>query len=1163
MYAGTMTLPKLLNHMRWCCMILVVIIAPVLGQQDEDNLWKTQENLVLRLSREWYNIGLLERELHTISDVLGDVRNLELFPPEVTHLDDEALLRFDAEVENLEKRRESIKQQVHALKSPLSDATGILKEMVAGEPVREMFQVVEDGDIERLQTMIEIKGHIDELWDKVDRLLSEAMKDMGLPPLGSEFAQGRIEQEFFEIVRANLGLQSQKYYEKLDAIKDSLIRRGDEAQIATMYKLEIHRIKQYLEQGQGALAAEKIANLQQRYRDPTRASELWSLLAQADFLEHKYEDVLGALNRLRENKVETARHTALRIQSMFALGHTKQIWEWAQETDFTVLPSSTRNHLLWIALESQLALMDDIESVPRLASRADPQAPYLLHVFHALSRSFVFRDDWPTALSVLDRALRQKPNTSEDQRVYRQIQLARAQVLYELNDHKGALSQFFDLLKSEDIFEDALYGIAWCYLRLGQYQKAETTLRKLINQSPESSQAVEAILLLSKRTLNKADYEWERTSFLRQEEHRIAATIERLQHQASTDSSGVLDSAVQSSIAQLSSMLGQLQKEKRVKPGKIGEIFDGALGMCEVVQDYYEAGSFNEVAFTEQRERLLHRLDSLLTAMKSPRSDRREESVSSAVRNIKTLVNSSRMLAFDILLKRNRWHQEYIAMQKEDINRTRDSYRQAQQDEGDAGREDIRPQLQRLRAKMDTLLAQEDQTKAIFQQKLFSQGKTLLSGSLKPRDRAYVHYHMGEVAYRRENEEFRHLFSLYEKDLFAYDSLMAGYRDGTILEMPTKPLPPSLQHDVSLAHFRSSLSSDPDTALAPAVRYSMAWCFSDFGMVDSAVDQMRMVVSAFPSSEYAPQAWMFLGEHAFESADLEQAASAYQNVMNYPESQWFDDALYKYAWTQYRLSNPRKAISSFLALVDLGKAHSDGKALLEKESMDYIAISFSEADLTGEKGLARATAFVKRFGDQEKGSRILHRLANVYREQGRYPLAEKSFETLLRLFPRHSDNPIAEKELLTVRERRLDSRSILEQRLAYFQKYHRNGLWSQMQEDTIARTRGDSLASMVLYDAAVSMHQQALQSNDSSSYIETAQIYEKFIQAYPQSPKANECHYNLAEILFSVGDYQRAASEYMTVSRRYPNSKYQETAAWNAIVASQNLLKMEKEAVPQ
>ena len=67
-----------------------------------------------------------------------------------------------------------------------------------------------------------------------------------------------------------------------------------------------------------------------------------------------------------------------------------------------------------------------------------------------------------------------------------------------------------------------------------------------------------------------------------------------------------------------------------------------------------------------------------------------------------------------------------------------------------------------------------------------------------------------------------------------------------------------------------------------------------------------------------------------------------------------------------------------------------------------------------------------------------------------------------------------------------------------------------------------------------------------------------YFRMYPQTKRANECHYNFAEIKFSLGDYERAAEEYMAVSKRYPDSKYRETAAWNAIVASQNLLKQEE-----
>ena len=105
--------------------------------------------------------------------------------------------------------------------------------------------------------------------------------------------------------------------------------------------------------------------------------------------------------------------------------------------------------------------------------------------------------------------------------------------------------------------------------------------------------------------------------------------------------------------------------------------------------------------------------------------------------------------------------------------------------------------------------------------------------------------------------------------------------------------------------------------------------------------------------------------------------------------------------------------------------------------------------------------------------------------------------------------------------------------------------------------RGDSLACQLLYDVAISYHQLALQKNDTALYTTASDNYQSFIQNYPASPHAGECHYNYAEILFSLGNYQKAAEEYIIVSKRYPDSKYRETAAWNAIVASQNLLKKE------
>jgi TolA-binding protein len=135
-------------------------------------------------------------------------------------------------------------------------------------------------------------------------------------------------------------------------------------------------------------------------------------------------------------------------------------------------------------------------------------------------------------------------------------------------------------------------------------------------------------------------------------------------------------------------------------------------------------------------------------------------------------------------------------------------------------------------------------------------------------------------------------------------------------------------------------------------------------------------------------------------------------------------------------------------------------------------------------------------------------------------------------------------------------------KIAYFHKYNKNSTWSQTQSAELKKT-ADSLAAKQLHNAAIGFHQFALHKNDSSIYQQALNAYRTYITIYPLNELANECHYNLAEIQFSLGSYKEAAEEYIAVSKRYPDSKYRETAAWNAIVASQNLLKEEKQTVKQ
>jgi TolA-binding protein len=1123
--------------------------------------WRTRENLVTRLSGEWYKINVLTRELSNVRDIVQDMRDIELFPTEATRCSEESLVAFDKKLEFCEKKYLGLQKQVSGLKTPLADGCAILRQMVVGTPVEDMFSVLDNDDLARISQMMSIKHHVDSMWNDVDTLMTSLGNRMQIAlPRRDAGGQG-FDAEFFEILKANLGGKAQWYGQMLDAMKDELVKRGNDESVRQMYQVEIHRIKENLKENKTGVAIRALHALAARYTATGQEEEIRYLFAKSYFMQTSYDSVLT----VKVGPADTARFNGdmlfYRVQSLYALGRYDSLWRWGQSFPLATLVGTRRNCCLWAVLESGLAL-GKTDHFSDLASLVVKDSSYALHVMHALARYYVQARDYQNALLVFESALRFKSERDYDRKAYQSIQLTAAQTQFEKGSYDKALSLFFALLNSEDetVFSQALFGISWCYIKLGMFQKAELSLRKLINQSPNSPLAVRALLLMGQRSLNRVQFEWEKLTFLSNAENRLAALRLQLEEKMADTMSRSARDRLAKTGSRIQDLLARFKNEKRENATSIGAMYDDAVRLSSLIQQLYATGSFQEVTFSEKREMLLHRLDSLALDVKQggQAADRAFVEAKQTVSGIKQLVFKSKVFGAQARIDRFKWEKEYLDWQKGLAKKEMDGVQRA------AARTKDSVALMRLSAResqlsrvMDSLVREGDRTIERWYDRLTKTCEELTSLPLDSNDEIYLRYHDAELHYAEENERYSQDYGVFETAQSKYDSLMVLFREGKIVNMPAKPPEPALVHDSSMQQYRYILRKYPHCDLAYAIRYSLAWCFNDVGRFDSAVAQMDSVAVKYPTCQYAPQAWMYIGEYMFDRAKLDLALKAYQSVLSYPESEWFDKALYKLAWAQYRLSNPEKAISSFLALVDLGDKTPTGKSLLEKESIDYIAISFSETDITGEKGLERATNFVSRFGDESKGTEILHRLATIYKEQGRFDMAQKTYRTMLKMYPDYKQSPQIESELLTVMEKSSTVEETNIRNQEFFSKYNRNGDWAKAQSDSRAVGRADSLAQNHLYDAAVSYHQLALQKSDTLLYQTAAEGYGDFIKNYPASPRAGECHYNLAEIQFSLGNYQSAAEEYMAVSRRYPDPKYKETAAWNAIVASQNLLKKE------
>jgi tetratricopeptide (TPR) repeat protein len=1130
--------------------VLCILWNSALGARNaKTDVWKTKESLMLRLSAEWAKIAMLQRESASIADVLATMRDIELYPQSITGYDDEKLLKFDKSIETLEKTGRQIDERIADFKAPLADAIAIFRELVVGEPVESMFATLEQANLQRIGQMLDVKHQLDTLWQRTDTLLTTTMRSMGAAP--ETKSAGPADDDFFQLLRANLGMQADGYYVRLNKLKDHLMKKATAAQVAEMARIERNHIIDYLTEGKSTLAERKTTDAIDRFVTMGDVSDFYMLQARIRFEAGAYRDAKAILDKLPPGGATGRLRMLYRMQSLFALHEFDSIMADTVRNDLLLLEGGDLNLALWIITESALALKKPA-LVDRFVGLMEKGKPYALHLMHALARSYLAQGDDTTALSILEKARTLKVTTSDDRMALQEITISIAQLQYEMRNYDKAIELFYQQINDERLFERALTGIAWCYLQSGRYDKAETALRKLINQSPESAPGVEGILILARRYLQIASFAWKKHTYITKEKDRLARIISRLDQLSVPGRSQDKNAEIATARKEVKALLDRINGEQLPGYNDIAGYYEKIGSLCSFISTHYYTGTYQENIFSRNRERMLHIIDSV--TLEIGRSKQNGPAGSGMISNvwagrmrIRRTVDNASVFSAITLIDRYRWEREYIDWRKGELKRNAPLAKDSS----------ARGKVDALNSPaMDSLIAREDSLQRFYAGLLKTRITSLLGTSLDKSDECYLKYQLAELQYRSENDAYAAAYEKYDQQATEYRSALERFRSGAQVEMPREVPPPVLRHDESIRLYREALAADSSSRFGGASHYGLAWCYNDIARFDSAFTHMNFVATHYPDHPYAAQAWMFCGEYYFDRGDLKNALPAFYAVMKYPESEWFDEALYKVAWTQYRLSNPEKAISSFLALVDLGGAKF-GRSLLEKESMDYIAISFSETDASGQKGLDRAAAFARKLNDAERGCQILHRLGQVFRDQGRYDMATKTFSHILSSYPAFTGNPSVEAELLTVLERDSSTGFSIDRKYDYFKKYCSTGAWAKLQPDSV-RIKADSTSRKMLYDAAISYHQFALQKNNDSLYRMAISAYTDFIGHYPLATQANECHYNLAEIQFSLGNYRSAAEEYIAVSRRYPDSKYKETAAWNAIVASQNLLKLEQ-----
>ena len=336
----------------------------------------------------------------------------------------------------------------------------------------------------------------------------------------------------------------------------------------------------------------------------------------------------------------------------------------------------------------------------------------------------------------------------------------------------------------------------------------------------------------------------------------------------------------------------------------------------------------------------------------------------------------------------------------------------------------------------------------------------------------------------------------------------------------------------------------------------------------------------FPDSKYAPEAYNRIAEYYFVrggDADLQRAIKNYSKVLDYPTAERFPEAVYKLAWTHYRLGNYPQAISYFTYLiddVDSAKYYNNETQELDVEALVYIGISFNrwaeQIDLaqgTNEGGYRLIKSYIDeaKLSDKRYAPEIMWQLGESYNLEQKDTLALYAYKSMIQNYPLFWRAPDAQYKIIQTYDRLsravtdkviaktlLDS--VLDNRYKLYNAYKPNSEWSKSQEDKEIVAKGNRMARDVLVENIYYFYGEAQASNDLGDWKVAMDFSREFIKYFPVDTNAYFFHYNLAFIQYRFfGLLDSAYEDYVKVATIYPQDLYRYNAAMTAYTIADSL----------
>ncbi len=351
------------------------------------------------------------------------------------------------------------------------------------------------------------------------------------------------------------------------------------------------------------------------------------------------------------------------------------------------------------------------------------------------------------------------------------------------------------------------------------------------------------------------------------------------------------------------------------------------------------------------------------------------------------------------------------------------------------------------------------------------------------------------------------------------------------------------------------LEAVPGYPRADAVLYQLARAYEAAGDADGSLKTLEALVSRFPRSTLAAEAWFRRGELFFAGRRWSEAESAYQSLIDGSgQSEFFEQATYKLGWARFKSGDNEGALDAFTRLLDRQVVGPGGEELdldtfsrprreLVEDTLRVSAVIFSAED-----GATGVEKFLQKSGRKAYADLLYATLGDLYASKERWTDAATAYSAFAKHEPQSERAPLLQSVAIDVYRRGGFAQLVLSAKQDYVERYGLGAdFWNQRKPESLPLVVRE--VKQNLQDLAAYYHEQAQTTKAPSDYQEAARWYRAFIQQFPRDAGTAEAAYLLSDALFESHRYGDAASEYLKVAYDYPASPRSATAAYAAVVA--------------